>query len=179
MMVEPNSDDQFAFIAGFTEGGAPFGVTWEELAEEGLMEKDILPDNEDVTSLFDTPAPWTPDLSDWPQSWMGIKEDLEYGRKLLPYFVELLQSLYDEGLPRKAFEQYRDHLWLLGGSIIRRVSNFEEYHIDPLEKLLDSVSCDGILPDHHDQIGGRELRGFSSMCRRFETYLQQKYDVKR
>ena len=24
------SDDNFAFIAGYTEGGAPFGVTWEE-----------------------------------------------------------------------------------------------------------------------------------------------------
>jgi hypothetical protein len=26
-------DDDFAYIAGFTSGGAPFGVTWEELAE--------------------------------------------------------------------------------------------------------------------------------------------------
>jgi hypothetical protein len=24
-------DDDFAFIAGFTSGGAPFGVTWEEM----------------------------------------------------------------------------------------------------------------------------------------------------
>ena len=26
-------DDNFAFIAGFTSGGAPFGVTWEEMAD--------------------------------------------------------------------------------------------------------------------------------------------------
>jgi hypothetical protein len=27
-------DDTFAFIAGYTEGGAPFGVTWEEWERE-------------------------------------------------------------------------------------------------------------------------------------------------
>lgn len=26
----PNSDEQFFFIAGYTSGGAPYGVTWEE-----------------------------------------------------------------------------------------------------------------------------------------------------
>lgn len=27
----PNSDDRFYFIAGYTSGGAPYGVTWEEM----------------------------------------------------------------------------------------------------------------------------------------------------
>jgi len=27
----PDSDDQFFFIAGYTSGGAPYGVTWEEM----------------------------------------------------------------------------------------------------------------------------------------------------
>jgi hypothetical protein len=27
----PDSDDRFFFIAGYTSGGAPYGVTWEEL----------------------------------------------------------------------------------------------------------------------------------------------------
>ena len=27
------SDDTFAFIAGYTSGGAPYGVTWEEMSE--------------------------------------------------------------------------------------------------------------------------------------------------
>lgn len=26
-----DSDDTFAFIAGFTEGGAPYGITWDEM----------------------------------------------------------------------------------------------------------------------------------------------------
>jgi len=28
-----DSDEQFAYIAGYTPGGAPFGVTWEEWEE--------------------------------------------------------------------------------------------------------------------------------------------------
>lgn len=27
----PDSDLNFAFIAGYTEGGAPYGVTWDEV----------------------------------------------------------------------------------------------------------------------------------------------------
>ena len=30
----PDPDDEFAFIAGYTEGGAPYGITWAEW--EGL-----------------------------------------------------------------------------------------------------------------------------------------------
>ena len=26
-----DSDDQFFFIAGYTPGGAPYGVTWEQM----------------------------------------------------------------------------------------------------------------------------------------------------
>ncbi len=52
---------------------------------------------------------------------------------------------------------------------------YEEYHIEALEKLLDSVACDGILPDHHDQMSEAELRAFSRMCRKFEKFLHQHY----
>lgn len=27
----PDADDRFAFIAGYTSGGVPYGVTWEEM----------------------------------------------------------------------------------------------------------------------------------------------------
>ena len=114
---------------------------------------------------------WVPDFDDWPESWMGVEEDLAYGRKLLPWFSDFLQALYDEGMSRKTFRQYRDNLWLLGGTIIRKVSWDGEYQDDPLEKLAESVADDGTLPDHHDQMTQPELRAFERMCRRFEKYL--------
>lgn len=33
-------DETFYFIAGYTSGGAPYGMTWEEAYEDGLVEKD-------------------------------------------------------------------------------------------------------------------------------------------
>ena len=33
-------DENFYFIAGYTSGGAPYGITWEEAAEHGLLDED-------------------------------------------------------------------------------------------------------------------------------------------
>lgn len=32
---EPESDEHFASIVGYTAGGFPYGMTWEDLEEEG------------------------------------------------------------------------------------------------------------------------------------------------
>ncbi len=168
----PNSDAQFAFIAGYTEGGFPYGTTWDELRGECYIEDVSMADKKAPNTTF---REWVPDLDKWPGSWMGVKEDLEYGRQIFPYFEHFLQELYDEGLSRKTFVQYRDNLWLLGGSIITGVSNYEEHHIDPLKKLHDSVIADGILPDHHDHMSRAELNAFARMCRKFEKFLDQQY----
>ena len=32
-------DENFYFIAGYTSGGAPYGITWEETAEQGMLGK--------------------------------------------------------------------------------------------------------------------------------------------
>lgn len=34
-----DQDDQFYFIAGYTEGGAPYGVTWEEYEAQSAFDK--------------------------------------------------------------------------------------------------------------------------------------------
>ncbi|MGG1659207.1 hypothetical protein [Brevibacillus sp. NRS-1366] len=40
LWAEPYSDETFSFIAGYTDGGAPYGITWEEQTEidNGNME---------------------------------------------------------------------------------------------------------------------------------------------
>lgn len=34
------SDETFAFIAGYTSGGFPYGITWEEMEHKGLEEQE-------------------------------------------------------------------------------------------------------------------------------------------
>jgi hypothetical protein len=118
---------------------------------------------------------WAPDIDRWPRAWMGVEEDLEYGKKLLPYFEGFLRDLIEQGISRKTIVQHRDNAWLLGGSIISEVSLYEEYAVDPIKKLLESVECDGILPDGFDGMSEAELRSFERTCRCFEKFLRKEY----
>jgi hypothetical protein len=52
---------------------------------------------------------------------------------------------------------------------------YEEYSVDPLEKLIESVECDGILPDGYHMMSTAELNSFERMCRRFEKFLRVEY----
>lgn len=42
------SDEYFYYIAGYTPNGAPFGITWEQAIEEGLVESDTIHDSNDL-----------------------------------------------------------------------------------------------------------------------------------
>ena len=55
--VEPMWDQEFAYVAGYTEAGLPFGVTWEEI--EGLHGDDDVPLPADKFGKCDREAPWT------------------------------------------------------------------------------------------------------------------------
>ena len=45
--IYSNSDDTFAFIAGYTSAGFPYGITWEKLGEDPPWQtKDIEQINE-------------------------------------------------------------------------------------------------------------------------------------
>ena len=46
------------------------------------------------------PSDYFPDLDEWPNDWMGTKEDLEIGRGLLALFSPFIQHLM-RGWPRK------------------------------------------------------------------------------
>lgn len=38
------SDEYFYYIAGYTSNGVPFGITWEEAVEDGLVEGNDITD---------------------------------------------------------------------------------------------------------------------------------------
>ena len=46
--IDEDSDDTFAFIAGYTSGGAPYGITWEEWEEQGMDCDDVKNSEEPV-----------------------------------------------------------------------------------------------------------------------------------
>lgn len=116
----------------------------------------------------------SPDFDEWPKRWMGLKEDLEYGKKLLPYMEEFLNELIKRDLSRKTLKNHIDNTWLLGGSIIRQVSMYEEYKTAPLKKLMESVETGGMPPDGYEHMTERDLRAFERTCELFEEFLKKR-----
>ncbi|MEG1411792.1 MAG: hypothetical protein RR904_07165 [Bacilli bacterium] len=41
------SDEYYYYIVGYTEGGAAYGITWEEAEEQGLIKREIIDYNDD------------------------------------------------------------------------------------------------------------------------------------
>lgn len=38
-MLDPEQDEWFFYIAGFTSGGAPYGITWEQTYSYGCIDE--------------------------------------------------------------------------------------------------------------------------------------------
>jgi hypothetical protein len=113
-----------------------------------------------------------PDFDQWPESWMGTDKDLGYGKRLLPFMQEFIMYLIGQDLSRKTLKEYVDYLWLLGGTIIKDVSIYEEYKKDPLKKLTEAVEGDSCLPEGHENMTARELASLKKMGGEFEEFLQ-------
>ena len=62
-----------------------------------------------------------PDLESWPQRWRYEDSDIALGERILKCFTPFMLHLLDQGLATKTLTRHRDHLWMLGGEIIRHV----------------------------------------------------------
>lgn len=58
-------DYDFAFIAGYTEGGAPFGITYEEMEEMEKRERNI------IATIDDNEEDWEIEDFAWEYDWLG------------------------------------------------------------------------------------------------------------
>ena len=47
-----DQDEYFYFIAGYTSGGAPYGITWEQAREDGLLDSHEERNDEDMVLPF-------------------------------------------------------------------------------------------------------------------------------
>jgi len=67
------------------------------------------------------------DLSEWPERWMGVEEDLPLGTRLVECFMPFLVHLAESGLSKRTVQNHVDNMWLLCGEIIRDVN--EDPHL--------------------------------------------------
>ncbi|MBW1670524.1 MAG: hypothetical protein JRJ43_06505 [Deltaproteobacteria bacterium] len=110
------------------------------------------------------------DFPEWPTSWKGLDEDVEYGKSLIEVLRPFVEHLIGTGLKNETIRYHMDNLWLLGGEIIRNVSLYEEYSIPANEKLKDSVDLNG-GPRCRHLTTEAEIKSFDATCRKLHKFL--------
>ena len=87
-------------------------------------------------SADDELAACCPDLDQWPTSWMYEPRDLSPGRQMVECFKPFLRHLLTLALSRKTLCQHRDHLWLLGGELIRDLHQAPRLRKRPIDQVV-------------------------------------------
>ena len=62
---------------------------------------------------------WAALMKPWPQSWAGIAADIPIGEQLVQLFMPFVVHLQKQQLTPKTIRRHVDHLWCIGGEIIR------------------------------------------------------------
>jgi hypothetical protein len=113
------------------------------------------------------------DIDHWPHGWRMEPKDLRPGEALLNVFKVFLAELLNQGLARKTLRLHRDHVWALGGEIIRRLNVHPELRKLPISRVLtESLGGDGgplIYPGRSEA----DQRAFDSTCRRLNRFLME------
>ena len=65
-------------------------------------------------------AAYCPDLKHLPERWQVDEHAIAPGQHIVEFLKPFLLHLLDEGLATKTLHRHRDHLWMLGGELIRR-----------------------------------------------------------
>lgn len=113
-----------------------------------------------------------PDFQEWPDRWIGIEPDLNYGRQLLEAFLPFAESLLENGLTPKTVKRHLTNLFFLGGEIIRDVSLFNEYSIPAHNKLMQSIDTEGGPVCRHLN-SEQEIKVYDGTCRKLYKYLKE------
>jgi len=117
-------------------------------------------------------AKYCPDLEQWPQRWQGEDCDIPVGQAIVEFFKPFLLHMLDEDLATKTLHRHRDHLWLLGGELIRRRYD---------DAKLTKMSVDNAIAELIEEEGGpliwpriteAEQNAFDATCRKLYKFLK-------
>lgn len=116
------------------------------------------------------------DIEGWPKSWAGEEIDIVPGRKIVEYLKPFLLYLLTTKLAPKTLRSHRDHMWMLGGEVIRRLNDEPPLRRKPVEKVtFDLLEEDG-GPLIWPKITEQQQDAFDASCRNLYRFLQTAFD---
>jgi hypothetical protein len=114
-----------------------------------------------------------PDLANWPKAWGYEPADTAIGQRIIEFIKPFLIDLLQHGLAKKTLTRHRDHIWMLGGEIIRRRHDDPDLARRPVhDVLLDLIEEDG-GPLIWPRIAESEQNAFDATCRKLYRFLNQ------
>ena len=114
---------------------------------------------------------YCPDLSQWPQRWKFDEHDIAPGERIVEFLTPFLLHLLGEGLSAKTLHRHRDHLWMLGGELIRRRYDDEKLKRMPLGKAIAELIEEEGGPLIWPSITEAEQNSFDATCRKLYKYI--------
>jgi hypothetical protein len=113
-------------------------------------------------------------LSEWPRSWMGWEKDVAPGEKLVGYFRPFLEHLVrSTDLSPKTIRKHVDHLWVLGGEIIRDLHEDPSLRKKNIEQVLLNVIDEEGGPLMYGVSSEQQQRSFDTTCRKLHRFFSQ------
>jgi len=113
-------------------------------------------------------------LNDWPRSWMGWEKDVAAGEKLVGCFRPFLEHLARSAeLSPKTIQKHVDHLWVLGGEIIRDLHETPSLRKKNIEQVLLDVIDEEGGPLIYGVSSEQQQRSFDATCRKLHKFFSQ------
>jgi hypothetical protein len=118
-------------------------------------------------------AQYVPDLHNWPASWRVDDEDIPTGQAIVAILTPFLEHLLTLGYARNTLLRHRDHIWMLGGEMIRRRHEDPDLLTLPVATLLDKLIEEDGGPLIWPAISESAQNAFDATCRKLYQYLNQ------
>lgn len=118
-----------------------------------------------------TLAQYCPDLAQWPQRWQFDEHDIAAGQRIVEFLTPFLLHLLGEALATKTLHRHRDHLWMLGGELIRRRHEDDKLKKMPVAKAIAELIEEEGGPLIWPRITEAEQNSFDATCRKLYKYL--------
>lgn len=112
-----------------------------------------------------------PDLRQWPQRWRIESDDIAVGEHVVEAFKPFLRHLIDKGLAPKTLKRHRDHLWMLGGELIRRRHGDPDLKRRTVAELLSELIDEDTGPLTWPRITESQQEAFDATCRKLHRFL--------
>jgi hypothetical protein len=112
-----------------------------------------------------------PDLKSWPQRWRYEDSDIAPGERIVECFTPFLLHLLEQGLTMKTLQRHRDHLWMLGGEIIRRLHDEPALRRKSIKTLILQLIDGECGPLIWPRITEQQQNSFDATCRKLYQFL--------